>query len=472
MGFKFPVSRTEPAVGNHHAATIGRRGLIAGSAGIALLLTLQRAASAQEPSTGQRVFLYGLPQPQAGNSSSVRGVSRTAQGTFRSALVSAPVSGEHAALPVRSPDGSVLALTSLTGSPRPALAVSLLDTGSSSALFTGTLPLTAVPDGAQVLVTPVFSADSAVLALVLSVTVPGNWRTVVKTNPQTGLSQSYQAATWVSHHELAYLDRSSGSFSGPFKLDDEPSLARVSVAATATDLFLWTVDEAAALIKAKGFKSGGSVRPTTRLQAFPLGAGKARFTVPAPGPWPVSGEPVQVLPSGDLVRLSYGRVAEIYSAQTGDSSVFPIPALDLPSAKPGVPTMQALADGTVFINSPAIGRAVIADPARSFQPRAVVRYAPPRRMASAPDSKAVLSADGKTLYVLGGAQVGGLAAYDVATSQLVGSYSSGAHYNGLYQLSDGTLLAIPQGIAPLETYSPSLTLLGTSGVDISVAAVL
>ena len=159
----------------------------------------------------------------------------------------------------------------------------------------------------------------------------------------------------------------------------------------------------------------------------------------------MSGEPVQVLPSGELVRLSYGRVAEIYSAQTGDSSVVPIPALDLPSAKPGVPTMQALSDGTVFINSPAIGRAVIADPARSFQARAVVKYAPRRCMASAPDSKAVLSADGGTLYVLGGARVGGLAAYDVPTNRLVGSYGSGAHYNGLYRLSDGTLLAIPQG---------------------------
>ena len=130
------------------------------------------------------------------------------------------------------------------------------------------------PAAAQVLVTPVFSAVSAVLALVLSITVPGKWRTVVKTNPQTGVGQSYQAATWVSHHELAYLDRSSGSFSGPFKLADEPSLAQVSAVATAADLFLWTVDEAAELIKAKGFKSGAAVRPTTRLQAFPLGGAR------------------------------------------------------------------------------------------------------------------------------------------------------------------------------------------------------
>jgi hypothetical protein len=471
MSNSLPAHQVQSGNGNRRPV-IGRRCLLAGSAGTAILMALQHPASAQSlsaqsQSVDQPVFVFGMPDPQGPLSSPVQAVTRATP----AAAVPASAITELAALPVKSPDGTALALVCVAERPTPAVAITLLDTKSTATLVTGTLPLLALPEGALVLVTPAFSADSAVVALVLSITVPSNWQTVLKRDPRTGTSRTFRAATWVSHHELAYFDRRSASFTGPFALADAPSLARVSAVATSSELFLWTVEEAAALRRPAGFKAGPGIRPTTRLSAFALGEGKARFTVPAPGPWPVSGEPIEVLPSGELVRLAYGRITELYSARTGGASETTIPALNLPSAKPGVPTMQVLPDGTVFINSPSIGRAVIADPAHSFTPRSVVRYSPPRWPASAPASKAVLSADGRTVYVLGGARVGGLAAYDVASNKLVGCYSNGTHFTGLYRLASGTLLAVGIANPQLEYYSPSLTPLGTARTDLYVSAV-
>jgi hypothetical protein len=458
------------SINENRGAVIGRRSLLAGSVGTAILMALQRPASAQSLPADKPVFVFGMPDPQGPLGSQIQSVTGATPAAFRAAAVPASATTELATLPVKSPDGTALVLASVLERPTSALAISLVDTQSTATLVRGTLPL-ALPEGALVLVNPTFSADSAVVAFVLSITVPTNWRTIVKRNPRTGTTRTLQAATWVSHHELAYFDRRSASFAGPFALADAPSLARVSAAATSSELFLWTVDEAGAIRRPAGFKGGPSIRPTTRLSAFALAEGKARFTVPAPGPWPVSGEPVEVLPSGDLVRLAYGHTTELYSARTGDAIETTIPALNLPSAKPGVPAMQVLPDGTVFINSPAIGRAVIVDPAHSSAPRSVVTYTPPRWPASAPASKAVLSADGRTLYVLGGARVGGLAAYDVATNKLAGSYSKGTHFAGLYQLASGTLIAVGVGNSKLEYYSPSLAPLGTAVTDLYVSAV-
>jgi hypothetical protein len=468
MSINLPANQVKSNNENRRAV-IGRCSLLAGSAGTAILMALQRPASAQSLPADKPLFVFGMPDPQGPLSAQVQAVTG-ATAASRTAAVPASATIELAALPVKSPDGTALALVSLVGQPTKALAISLVDTQSTATLVTGKLPLD-LPEGALVLVTPAFSADSAVVAVVLSVTIPARWRTIVKRNARTGASTTAHAPTWVSHHELAYFDRRTASFAGPFKLADAPSLARVSAVATSSELFLWTVDEAAALHRPGGFKSGPPLRPVTRLSAFALGEGKARFTVPAPGPWPVSGEPVAVLPSGDLVRLSYGRSAELYSARTGQASETTIPALNLPSAKPGAPSLQVLADGTVFINSPAIGRAVIADPARSFAPRSVVKYTPPRWPASAPATKAALSADGKTVYVLGGAKVGGVAAYDVASNKLVGSYSNGTHFAGLTQLASGMLLGVGIGNAALEYFSPSLAPLGTAKTDLYVSAV-
>jgi hypothetical protein len=470
MSNNLPANQVKSNNGNRRAV-IGRRTLLAGSAGTAILMALQRPSSAQSLPADKPVFVFGMPDPKGPLGAQVQAVTGATPAASRAAAVPASATTELATLPVKSPDGTALVLASLVEGATPGVAISLVDTQSTATLVRGTLPLRDLPEGALVLVNPTFSADSAVVALVLSITVPTNWRTIVKRNPRTGTSRTLRAATWVSHHELAYFDRRTASFAGPFALADAPSLARVSAVATSSELFLWTVDEAGAIRRPAGFKGGPPIRPATRLSAFALGEGKARFTVPAPGPWPVSGEPVEVLPSGDLVRLAYGRTTELYSARTGVASETTIPALSLPSAKPGVPTMQVLADGTVFINSPAIGRAVIVDPAHAATPRSVVTYTPPRWPASAPASKAVLSADGRTLYVLGGARVGGLAAYDVASNKLVGSYSKGTHFAGLYQLASGTLLAVGVGNSQLEYYSPSLAPLGTAVTDLIVSAV-
>jgi hypothetical protein len=133
--------------------------------------------------------------------------------------------------------------------------------------------------------------------------------------------------------------------------------------------------------------------------------------------------------------------------------------------------MQVLPDGAVFINSPAIGRAVIADPARSFAVRSVVKYPPPAWPAGAPENKAVLSPDGTTLYVLGGAKAGGLSAYDVASNALVGSYSNGANLAGLYPTANGSLLAVGLTDPKLGFYAPTLAPLGSARTDLHVSAV-
>jgi hypothetical protein len=91
--------------------------------------------------------------------------------------------------------------------------------------------------------------------------------------------------------------------------------------------------------------------------------------------------------------------------------------------------------------------------------------------ASTPASKAALSADGKTLYVLGGARAGGLAAYDMATGRLAGTYSHGEHYSGLYQLSDGTLLATSTANPRLTYFTRALEPAGSVDTILNVTAV-
>ncbi len=388
--------------------------------------------------------------------------------------MSAPttIAEQLSSLPVKSPDGSVLALIAVSSQQagETAITVRLLDTGSAGVVSAGTLPLRGLPDDTSLLLTPAFAADSATLALVLSITVPTNVRNITKAKPGGG-TVTVPAATWTSHHALAYFDRSTASFAGPYELSDDPSLARVSAVADARDLFLWTVAEASATRAGKSAKGSPGQAPVTRFSAFPLGKGTARFSLPAPGPWPVSGEPVVALPTGDLARLAYGRQVEIYSALTGQARQVNIAALGLPSARPGIPSMQLRPDGTVFIANPAIGRAVITDPAESFKTVSVLSYPPPATAGGAPASKAVLSSDAKTMFVLGPARIGGVSAYDVATGKLVASYAHGEQYTGIYQLASAAVLAISSASPRLTFLTPSLEPFSTADTELQVAAV-
>jgi hypothetical protein len=203
---------------------------------------------------------------------------------------------------------------------------------------------------------------------------------------------------------------------------------------------------------------------------YPLGSARPRLSVPALAPWP-GGEPVVPLPDGDVARLVNGRQLQVCSARTGDVTQLTVQPLNVIRAKPSAVTMQARPDGTLFLTKPGIGRAAVLDPADSFRVKADVSFPVPASPLGAPWSKAVLSASGDTLFVLGAAQAGGIAAYDVATGALTASYSQGHQYSGLYQMPSGTLLAVGPANPRLAFFSPALRPLGTADTNLHVSAV-
>jgi hypothetical protein len=77
----------------------------------------------------------------------------------------------------------------------------------------------------------------------MAITVPVSRRLIRKADPHTGHVISRRATTWRSHHALAYFDQRTSTFAGPFHLADEPSLALSTVAASTSDLYLWTTRE-------------------------------------------------------------------------------------------------------------------------------------------------------------------------------------------------------------------------------------
>jgi hypothetical protein len=270
--------------------------------------------------------------------------------------------------------------------------------------------------------------------------------------------------TWVTQHQLAYFDTATGTFTGPFRLSNAPALALTTAAANATDLILWTAAE-----PQPGTRKG-TAQALPWVSGYPLGSGTARFRVPSPAPWS-GGEAVATLASGDVARLVRGSAVQVASAQTGEVTQTTIGELSKPLAKPGAVTMTAQADGSVFIAKTAAGRALIADPADSFSVKNMVEFPPPKFPGGGPASKAVLSTSGDTLYVLGGASAGGVAAYSMATGKMTASYSRGTHYLALYQRSGGNLLAVSASQPRVEFLSPDLEQLGTAATTLQIAAV-
>jgi hypothetical protein len=465
--------------------TIVRRDLLKGSAGVAVLLASpdvfsakhaiyvppkisksKTSGSAAAVSPQPYFFIYGIPGPEPSPGPSL-GAGRAS--AFKGAMPVAleKVATQLAAAPVESPDASTLALVSVDeASGIATVTVVLVDRLSGSIVSSGKLTLPEVKEGALLLVTPTFSSDSATVSLVLSITVPTNQRLITKPTPGTGKSQLIPSATWTCHHELAYFNRHTASFTGPYNLSDAPSLPRVNVGADSEALFLWTLEEVL-----YGTKSRPQPAPVPRLTAFALGSRASQFSVPAPGPWPVNGEPVATLPSGDILRLVYGYRVQVYSARSGAVSEFDIEPLKISSAKPGRTTMQLRPDGLIFLAKPVIGRAVLVDPARSFKVVSAISFPLPFYATGGPASKAVLAADGKHFYTLGGATVGGLTVYNVSDGSLAASYSHGENYTGLYQLASGTLLATSIRNPRLSFFSPSLTPGGTGDTDLYVTAV-
>ena len=372
-----------------------------------------------------------------------------------------------AAAPVSSPDQAVTALATVDMVHDGAkITLTLLDATAATVAKQGSVTVTGVPRDAHVLVTPVFAPGSAIVSLVLAITVPVGKRLVRKAHPHTGNPVTRLATTWRSHHALAYFDQRSGAMTGPFHLSDEPSLALSTAAANSSDLLLWTTREPQpddpAAIRAQASLS--------RLSVFPLGSGKARLSAPAPAPWP-GGEPVATLPTGDIARLVRGRHVQVCSARTGEVTELEIPALRQGRAKPSAVTMQARPDGTVFMTKPGAGVAVIADAADSFRTRTHIQFPVPASPLGAPWSKAVLSPAGETLYVLGPAATGGLCAYHAGSGKLAASYSEGRQYHGLYQLPSGALLAVRPENPRLAFFSADLSPLGTADTNLHVSAI-
>jgi hypothetical protein len=448
---------------------LSRRALLQRSVGAAVLVAAPELFSAQRAAAaglagaaahGRPFYLYGIPDPTDVPGPSVH--AGEAGGSPKA------LATQLAALPVKSPDGTRLALVSLQEHGAvAALAVTVVDVESSAVVATGTLTMPGLPD-AMLLATPVFAADSATVAVVLSVTEPSNWRTVPKLNPLTGATRPIRTATWVSHHELVYFDSRSKSFAGPFDLSDAPSLARVSVTADSRDLFLWTIKEPAAV---RGTKENPLPAPVPQLSAFPLGSGKARFTVPASGVWPVNSEPILPVGAGMIARLVYGRQVEIYGPKSGSHTTVAIGPLDQGTSKPAFTTMELRPDGLVFMSNPVLGQAVVADPARSFKVVSAVSYVRPGGAGGAPSSKAALSSDGKTLYALGGGESGGLSAYDASTGAVRASHADGKQYTAIYELSSGTILAVSADNPRLSFFSASLDPISTTDSSLNVVEV-
>ena len=454
---------------------LSRREVLAGSIGAGALLAVPDLGmggrlGARPGKSGRPAlpyaFLYGTPDPGPAPSGSLVAtmcpVSRVA-----SPLPPVPVAIKLAAAPVSSPDQTVTALATVDMVHDGAkITLTLLDATSAAVARQGSVTVTGVPHDANVLVTPVFAPGSAIVSLVLAITVPVGKRLVRKADPHTGSLATRWATTWRSHHALAYFDQRSGVITGPFHLSGEPSLALSTAAANSSDLLMWTIREPQpddpAEIRAQASLS--------RLTVFPLGSGTARLSVSAPAPWP-GGEPLVTLPAGDVARLVRGRDVQVCSARTGEVTELGIPAFGHGRAKPSAVTMQARSDGTVFMTKPGAGVAVIADPADSFRMTAHIQFPLPASPLGAPWSKAVLSPAGDICYVLGPAATGGLCAYDVGSGKLVGSYSEGRQYAGLYQLPSGTLLAVRPGNPRLVFFSPGLRPLGTADTNLYVSAV-
>jgi hypothetical protein len=378
-----------------------------------------------------------------------------------------PVAAGLAAAPVLSPDAGTVALVTVEAvAGGQEVRLTLVSTASAKVAKHGSVTITGIPEGTNILPKPVFAAGSATIALVLAITVPTGKRPMRKRN-ERGEVRNGMATTWESHHALAYFDSATGSFAGPFHLADQPSLALSTAIANADDLFVWTTREPRPDPAAK---SHPKPPPLPQLNVYPLGSAKPRLSVPAPAPWP-GGEPVAALPSGDVARLVNGRILQVCSARTGEVTQAAVGPLNIIRAKPSAVTMQARQDGTLFLTKPGIGRAVILDPAASFRVKTDISYPVPAWPFGAPWTKAVLSPSGGTLFVLGEAKTGGISAYDVATGAMTASYSQGHQYSGLYQMPSGTLLAVAPKNPRLAFFSATLSPLGTADTNLHVSAV-
>ena len=446
-----------------------RRAVLAGGLGITALIALpdllagapayaaQGAAGGSAPAA-PHFFLYGTtgPRTRAGVE------DRKAPGSG-STPASNVVTGLDLA-PVRSADGSTLALvsTSLPGSSR-AVTLTLVDTRSGATTSSRTLPLPDASSAASILTRPV-SAGPDTVVLLLAVSEPSRPRTVRKA-PAGGREAVTTGYTWTTRHQVAYFDRGTATFSGPYplRLGADPYLALTDAAADATHLYLWAVQD-----YSRTRTDAARTALTTEFFAVPFGSGTPAVATASAGPWP-SGANAQVLATGQVARVLAGRDLELYSPADGSLRTVSLgPMHELGAAKPGAITLESLPNGNALITNSALGRATVVDPAARFATVAVADY--PR--VPYPVRGASASSDGTTLYTLGARDTGGLNAYSLANGSLTASYSHGESYTGVYQLAGGNLLTLAAGRQTgLGFFTPGLEPVATAATDVLVAGV-
>jgi WD40 repeat protein len=448
-----------------------RRAALAGGLGITALIALpdvlagSRAYAAQAAAGGgttaaPHFFLYGTTGP--GTRSGVEERLPPAAGT---GSVSNLVTGLDLA-PVKSPDGSVLALvsTSPTGASR-TVTMTLVDTQSGATTSRSTLALPGASSAASILTRPVF-AGSETVVLLMAVSEPSEPRTVRK-NPATGRGAVTTGFTWTTNHQVAYFDRAKSTFSGPYpmRLGPNPYLALTDAAADSTHLYLWAVQDYSRIRIGKG---AANPSLNTQFFAIPLGSGTPAVAAASPGPWP-SGAGARILSTGHVARVLAGRDLEVYSPADGSlRTVTLAPMHEAGAAKPGAVTLESLPDGNVLITNSALGRATVVDPAAGFATAAVIDY--PR--VPQPVRGASVSSDGSTLYTLGARSTGGVNGYKLANGALITSYTHGESYTGVYQLAGGNLLTLTAGPQTgLSFFTPRLERVATATTAVLVGGV-
>src|SRR5215469_6088037 len=309
--------------------------MLSGSAGAAAVVAIpdmfkHATSKVSEPKPGSAGAFFYIFGNQT--SSALDRAVQAGSGSREGIRAASPhlVATKLAALPVKSTDGEFIVLVAKNQMSSSAeLKVKVLNARSAACIAEGALTLERIPADAHLLVKPVISSDSRVVALVLSISLATNKTSVNKVDALTNKSMWIPTASWVSHHAIAYFWLDRQTFTGPYDLSDAPSLANTTAICDTSDLFLWTVEELAARSLQKGVLS-----PIPRLSVFPIGSGTARRSIPVPGPWP-GGEPVVKLPTGEIARLvdREGRM-QLYSPRTGRIRIADVSGLDAGSARP------------------------------------------------------------------------------------------------------------------------------------------
>ena len=169
---------------------LSRRRVLAGGVGAGALLALPDLGSGARPGLSGRVaeqyaFVYGTTDPDEVPGGSL--VAAMCPPSRAASTPPVPVAIKLAAAPVSSSDHAVTALATVDMVHDGAkITLTLLDATAATVAKQGSVTVTGVPRDAHVLVTPAFAPGSAIVSLVLAVTVPVGKHMVRKGHPHAG----------------------------------------------------------------------------------------------------------------------------------------------------------------------------------------------------------------------------------------------------------------------------------------------